>query len=140
MDYLSIVAILKRSGGSRLTLHDAKVRVSRAQGVAPEELWKLPQAEALTACPGETKLISIERLSFATTSGKVLNIRFEAPEPAPLLNIAPADEMQFATLYEIPADQPYIVEVAIFGKRWGKGRRSQWRASAISLPNILNKP
>jgi hypothetical protein len=141
MDYLSIVAILKRNGGSKLLLHDARVRVSLAQGTAPREVHQLPEATTLPASPeSETKMIGIERLSFGTTSSRVLKIKFDVREPVAFLHVAPTDETQFATLYEISTDQPYIVEAAIFGRRRATRIRSQWRASAISLPNTINKP
>ena len=124
MDYLSIVAIVKRgTGTTTLALHDARARVTLANGQA------LPTAELeeTKTFPAdvqhESKLIATERLS-SDTIDDVLEITFHTrSRERPLLNLAPGDEMQFATVYTVPQIQPCIA--------W---KRSQWRASDISLP------
>jgi hypothetical protein len=134
MDHLCIVAVLKRGAGSTLVLHDAKARVTYA-GQALPDTRTLPEANVVPVpIDTETRLIAAERLSSRTTSG-VLQVKFdEISSQHPLLNFAPGDEMQFATVYEVAAERLCVVEVTILGRSWGTTKRSQWRASDISLP------
>jgi hypothetical protein len=95
----------------------------------------LKLADILPAQPDtETKLIGIERLSFARLYG-ALQVRFHAvSSSAPVINLAPGDNVQLATLYEISENEPYIIEVALLGKAWLSPKKSMWRASSVSLP------
>jgi hypothetical protein len=141
LDHLGIIAVLKRGAGSTLWLHDARARVTYAQGQTLPDTRTLLEARSVPAAiDTHARLIAAERLSSLTTSGGVLRVKFdELSAQSPLLNVAPGDEMQFATLYEVDATRPCIVEVAILGRSWATSKRSQWRASDISLPNSCEK-
>ena len=136
MDYLSVLAVLKRgTGATTLVLHDARARVFLADGKAAVK--SSHEAKEIPADIGqETRLISAKRLSSKTVSGVYEIMLNEVSQQAPLLNLAPGDEMQFATVYKVPRNQPCVVEVAIMGRSWLTWKRSQWRASDISLPVV----
>jgi hypothetical protein len=135
MDYLAIVAILKRcSGTMTLGLHEAKARVNCASGQAHPDWRELPLTNYLPATVGmESKLVGIERLS-SRRSNQIFHAAFQKSAENSILNFAPGDEMQFATLYEVPEHCACIVQVVVLGRSWGTWKRSQWRASDISLP------
>jgi hypothetical protein len=135
-DYLCIIAIVKRGAGSTLVLHNARARVTYVQGQGLPDLRTIPEAKWVPAvAESETDLIAAVRLSSGTAPGKVLKIKFDqVSSEAPLLNLAPSDEMQFAAVYEVDQSLPCVVEVTILGKSWATWKRSQWRASDISLP------
>ena len=136
MDYLAVVAIVKRGTGSTFVLHEARARVTNAHGAAVPDWRELPLAVQLPAPVNtETTLIASQRLSSRTSSDDVLQVKFhQVSDKQPLLNLAPGDEMQFAALYEIRRDQPCVVEVAVIGKSRGGTKRALWCASDVSLP------
>jgi hypothetical protein len=138
VDYLYVVAILKRGAGNSVELHDAKARVTYANGQALPDLRKLPESKQTPApVESETKLIATDRLSSWTTPAHVFQLKFhELSTRKPLLNLAPGDEMQFAALYEVAEEKPCVVEVTILAKPWGTSNRAQWRASDILLPTV----
>ena len=100
------------------------------------DIRTIPEAKGVPAvAESETDLIAAVRLSSGTVAGKVLKVRFDQlSSEAPLLNLAPSDEMQFAAVYEVDQSLPCVVEVTIIGKSRATRSRSQWRASDISLP------
>jgi len=141
MDHLGIIAVVKRGAGSTLKLHDARARVTYAQGQALPETRELLEAKSVPASiDTHTKLIGADRLSYLTTSAGVLQVKFdELSARDPRLNFSPGNEMQFATVYEVASDRPCLVEVTILGKSWFSWIHSQWRASDVSLPDSSNK-
>jgi hypothetical protein len=124
VDYLSVVASLKKGDKGALKLFDAQVRVTCPDGKdLPPVTFKQQFRQ---------QLIGIERLSFVDRKIKWdYRSRF-----APHLNLAPGDGVQFAALCEVASEQPCCVEVVIFGKRWFGLKTGQWRASDISLPAV----
>jgi len=130
-----VVAIVKRGSGSTLVLHDVKARVTYAGGIP--DFRSLPESERLPAsAETETRLASAVRLRSVKVAELLTVAYSERDSEKPLLNLAPGDEMQFATVYEVDQTKPYIVEVAVVGKSLGSWKRSQWRASDISLPRV----
>lgn len=139
-DYLSLVATVKRGSGSTLVLLHARARVTYAGGQKLPDLRVLPEGAVVPAvAETEVDLVGTRRLSSRRTATRT-EVRFgELSSESPHLNLAPGDEMQFAYLYEVDQSRPCVVEVAVLGKSWGTWKRSQWRASDISLP-IIAKP
>lgn len=126
-DHLAAVATLKKGKTGTLRLHDAQARLTLPTG-------SLPPIE----------LIGVERLTFVKDKLKWPNLRRTKPtrrkiewrlaEKNAFLNLAPGDQTQFSCSTVVPSDVAVKVEVVVLGQRWGSIKRSQWRASTISLP------
>lgn len=141
-DYLGATVTVKKGERGAIQLHDLRVTVFDGSG-------------GQMRCSQEAR--GLRRLGIVRPDDKIEQqpgeIRADVVETGRnrLLNLAPGDEMQFAALFEVAADQSCVVEAVLLGRRFFPftvRRRSlqrllrlmwsQWRASSVSPP--LSRP
>jgi hypothetical protein len=122
-DHLSICAAAKKGKTGTLRLHDAQARIT-----------------VVGAAPQIVELVGIERQKIGRGAKRwhVKTRRKIVWETAkhPFLNLTPGDEGQFSIACEVPRNLPATVEVVILGTRLLSPKRSQWRSTTVSLPNL----
>lgn len=141
-DYLSATVIVKKGERGAIKLHDVRVTIFDSSN--GQIIGRSQQAKGLRRLqfiPGTEEISERDR-------GRVGEVQPDVIEAtARLLNLAPGDEMQFAALFEVGADQACVVEAVLLGRRFFPFQVtryrlqrilgiswSQWRASSVSPP------
>jgi hypothetical protein len=130
-DYLAVTAVIIKGERGGVELHDAQVRL---------------QSQMTRRVHGPVDLKTIERLGRTPLQpdppgSQSLRSRIDwtrVPADVPRLKLPPGDEMQLAALFEVEANEPYLVETVILARRIFLGhlkrRFGQWRSTIVSLP------
>jgi Trypsin-like peptidase domain len=128
MDVLVVSTTLKKGERGTVALKDAWARVT-------------PEKETFQL----KRFIGIDRLVYEIDkelSEKDPNLWKSDKDP---INLAPGEEATFSCAFIVPGDKYCEVEVVVFGvtvffvSTWQKSRPVQWRASAVSLPELETK-
>jgi hypothetical protein len=112
----------------RIEIHDAQGRIT---------ILKSPTLIA------SQELLGIRRLKRSKPQPLSKISWVELPAERERLKMAPSDEMQFAAFFEVPSQQPCIIEAVLLRRkifmRWMKTKMGQWRATCVSLPTASTK-
>jgi len=120
-DNLSVAAMVRKGDKGTVRIHDCKIRVTDMAGQVLDE----------------KRMCGTDRLSFNMDKTGRMSITFARTSKKHGLSLPPGDETQFAGLCNVPTETPCMVEVVILGKKLWGGKAAQWRASAVSFPNIV---
>jgi hypothetical protein len=120
-DLLRVVLSIEKGDRSTIQIHDLEVRINGAP--APwrtawrDQVFRFTSANQTHATPPYLKL------TWGTPS-----------TDAYFLNFSPGEKTEFANYCEVDHGLACQVETAVLGVELKSGYRSQWRASAVSLP------
>jgi hypothetical protein len=121
-DLLGVALVITRGDRSAVRIHDVEVRINGQP--AP---WKAVWREQLL------RFTSVEQQSHVPPYFK---ISWGAPSAtAPFVNLPPDEETQVSNYCEVDSESACHVEAVLLGVEIKSGKRSQWRASAVSLPS-----
>lgn len=130
-DYLSVTTIVKRGGNRSVKLLCGAVRV-----------------EILSTGKAEQAGLQVMRIDTYDIRGQLKQgdasavdfLKFHSKARFRFLYMPPGDESQFACMFRVPPEEACRIDVAILGiSSLLKLKISQWRASAIALPEPQKK-
>jgi hypothetical protein len=124
LDTLSVVILLEKGDRSTIQIHDIQVRVNGQSVNWKGTEWREQMHRLYT--PDEPNAGATAPY-FDLTWGK-------RSDRAPFLNLSPGEKTELANYCEVNHREVCHVEVAAVGVELKSGKRSQWRASAVSLP------
>jgi hypothetical protein len=112
-DYLSIDVCIEKGDHGALNLHDVQYRID---GGKPSSLEGL------------------ERLTSKSTNTTRKLVQWRTSISSPRLNFSPGERAHFSTWCEVTRPDPHLIEVVVLGFQHFATRSSEWRSSAVSLP------